>query len=190
MSKDMAPASTNERESYLLRRPSALCRTHQEDALLSGRYTLLPADVDGAAAAVAGEIIAAKLESLRHCVQRLEDKRSDSAALLKADYDLQDIISLNLTRAVQLWVDISAYIIANSNADIPTTMGESFEALHALNILTPELVTRMKRAVGFRNIAVHNYQQIDWEIVYAICHQHRGDSKAFARAVVAAPGLA
>lgn len=138
---------------------------------------------------MAREIIEAKLESLRRCVKRIEDKRPGSVAHLKADHDLQDIISLNLMRAVQLCVDIAAHIIAESNSDIPTTMAESFDALQSLNVLPPELAMRMKRAVGFRNIAVHNYQQIDWEIVYAISHHHLADFKAFARAVVEAQGL-
>jgi uncharacterized protein YutE (UPF0331/DUF86 family) len=41
----------------------------------------------------------------------------------------------------------------------------------------------MKKAVGFRNIAVHSYRTIDWEIVYNICHQNLDDFKRFARAV-------
>jgi len=41
----------------------------------------------------------------------------------------------------------------------------------------------MKNAVGFRNIAVHNYQSIDWAIVYAICKQRLRDFQAFARSI-------
>lgn len=41
----------------------------------------------------------------------------------------------------------------------------------------------MKAAVGFRNIAVHNYRAIDWVIVFAITHQGLDDFKNFARAV-------
>ncbi len=41
----------------------------------------------------------------------------------------------------------------------------------------------MKKAVGFRNVAVHNYEAIDWAIVHAICHRHLSDFNEFARAV-------
>ena len=40
----------------------------------------------------------------------------------------------------------------------------------------------MKKAVGFRNIAVHNCQEIDWEIV--ICHRKPDDFRAFTQAIV------
>lgn len=50
-------------------------------------------------------ILEEKLESLRRCVRRLEDKRATTAAALRLDVDRQDIIALNLTRAMQLCVD-------------------------------------------------------------------------------------
>jgi uncharacterized protein YutE (UPF0331/DUF86 family) len=41
----------------------------------------------------------------------------------------------------------------------------------------------MKAAVGFRNVAVHTYQVIDWKIVYRICHEHLGEFRMFARTI-------
>ena len=42
----------------------------------------------------------------------------------------------------------------------------------------------MKKAVGFRNIVVHNYQEIDWGIVFNICHHELDEFRAFAQAIV------
>ena len=81
-------------------------------------------------------------------------------------------------------MDIASHIVAESDMQVPGTMAEAFDALEGLGALTPDLAARMKRAVGFRNIAVHSYQQIDWDIVYAICNDHLGDFKAFAQAAV------
>ncbi len=133
-------------------------------------------------------LIEEKLEALRHCVKRIETKRPDSAETLSKDPDLQDIIALNLTRAVQLCVDIAAHMIADTDSKAPATMAEAFDALAALNVLDESLAEHMKRAVGFRNIAVHNYQAIDWQIVYSICQDRLDDFKAFARAVVVKMG--
>ncbi len=49
---------------------------------------------------MAAVIVDEKLEALRRCVQRVQDKRAASADDLRADADWQDIIALNLTRAV------------------------------------------------------------------------------------------
>lgn len=52
------------------------------------------------------QLVEEKLEALRHCVQRVQDKCPASVDGLMNDNDLQDIVSVNLTRAVQLCVDI------------------------------------------------------------------------------------
>ena len=131
-------------------------------------------------------LIEEKLEALRCCVVRIEQKRPATSAALASDPDVQDILALNLTRAVQLCVDIAAHIIAESPAVAPTTMGEAFDTLGTLQVLDSELAGRMKKAVGFRNIAVHSYLVIDWEIVHEIAHRHVEDFKSFARAVAKA----
>lgn len=128
-------------------------------------------------------LIESKLESLRRCVKRAEDRCPETPQALAEDADLQDIVSLNLTRAVQLCVDIAAHMIAESEAPAPQTMGESFDGLLQIGIVDAQLARRLKRAVGFRNIAVHNYQAINWTIVHAICIRGLEDFKDFARVV-------
>lgn len=128
-------------------------------------------------------ILAEKLESLRRCVKRLEDKRVSSAAELRDDIDRQDILSLNLTRAVQLCVDMAAHIIATTEEPAPSTMGEAFDGLGRLGLIDDSLRYHLKAAVGFRNVSVHAYQAIDWDIVHAITWQHLDDFRAFAQVV-------
>jgi uncharacterized protein YutE (UPF0331/DUF86 family) len=55
-----------------------------------------------------------------------------------------------------------------------------------MKILEPELAAQLRKAVGFRNIAVHNYLAIDWQIVHEIAHEHVDDFKRFAAAVAKA----
>ena len=62
-------------------------------------------------------------------------------------------------------------------------MAEHFEILDHLQIISPALAQRLKKAVGFRNIAVHSYQAIDWSIVCQISRHHFDDFKQFAQVV-------
>ena len=135
------------------------------------------------------EVIEQKIESLRRCVDRIHQKTPASAAALAGDPDAQDILTLNLTRAVQLCVDIGAHLIAAQNKAAPDTMGQTFDVLTDMGAISSELAVRMKKAVGFRNIAVHNYEAIDWEITYAIATRHENDFSAFAAAVVGFAGI-
>ncbi len=129
------------------------------------------------------EMIAEKLESLRRCVQRVADKCPPDAEILSHDFDLQDIIALNLSRAVQLCVDISAHLISDLDGPPPDTMGETFHALSREGIIPGALADRLRKAVGFRNIAVHNYEAINWTIVHSIARHRLGDFSEFATAV-------
>jgi uncharacterized protein YutE (UPF0331/DUF86 family) len=135
------------------------------------------------------ELINQKLESLRRALQRVSDKCPKSVKILASDFDAQDIVSLNLTRAVQLCIDIGSHLIACTDYPPPTTMGQVFEVMNKAGFIDAKLTERMKKAVGFRNLAVHNYDAINWAIVYAIATQHLDDFKAFARAVVAINGM-
>lgn len=130
------------------------------------------------------EVIEQKLESLRRCLKRVADKCPPDPEALARDLDLQDIIALNLSRAVQLCVDIAAHLIAGMDLPPPDTMDESFDALAKIGVLSEDSATRMKKAVGFRNIAVHNYKEIDWTIVHAIARHHLDDFAEYAKAVV------
>lgn len=135
------------------------------------------------------EVIEQKLESLRRCLQRIQQKCPSSADLLASDFDLQDIMALNLARAIQLCVDLGAHLIAGTNTPPPATMGQTFDVLAELGYINTELAIRMKKAVGFRNVAVHNYEAINWQIVHAIATRHLIDFKDFAQAVVKKSGL-
>lgn len=129
------------------------------------------------------DLIESKLESLRRCIARIAAKTPASSEQLQRDLDLQDVIALNLQRAVQLSVDLAAHVIADTDVRPPSTMAENFTILKDLSIITPALAERMTKAVGFRNIAVHTYQHIDWNIVYQICRHHLDDFRQFAQAV-------
>lgn len=130
------------------------------------------------------DVVLNKLESLRRCLQRVQDKTPASAECLSRDYDLQDIITLNLERAVQTSVDIGLHIISDLEIPVPETMAQTFEALKKAGCLNAATAERMVKSVGFRNTAVHAYQEIDWDIVYRIITEHLDDFRDFAQQVL------
>lgn len=130
------------------------------------------------------QVIDQKLESLRRCLNRIEAKCPAQAEALLTDLDLQDILSLNLSRSVQLAVDMGAHIIAQLEVPAPGTMGQTFDFLADQGVLDRALAQQLKKAVGFRNIAVHNYDAINWYMVHSIARDHLSDFSRFATAVV------
>ena len=95
-------------------------------------------------------------------------------------------------------MDIGAHLIAGMEVPPPDTMGQTFDVLAQAGIINEGLAMQLKKAVGFRNIAVqgstsaasagrarvaavHNYEEIDWAIVHAIASHHLGDFTEFAK---------
>lgn len=129
------------------------------------------------------DVMERKLESLRRCVARIDAKRPASLAALMADLDVQDVLVLNLSRAVQLCVDIGAHVLSDSAQPAPISMGDTFARLADASLIDTELAGHLRKAVGFRNIAVHNYDAIDWAIVHALSDSALNDFTAFARQI-------
>ena len=131
------------------------------------------------------ELILRKLEALSRFVGRIQTSVPSTGDLLHTDLDAQDIVSVNLQRAVQACVDIALNIIADSQREIPAGMGDTFPVLASMGVLDSALAEHLRKAVGFRNISVHEYEAVDWDIVYAIATERIQDFRDFAGAVLA-----
>jgi len=130
-------------------------------------------------------VVDQNVESLCRCLDRVSTRLPSTVEALQNNPDSQDIVSLNLTRAVQLCIDPAAYWLAEHDDNpAPKTMGQNFDALANAGLIDSKLASRMKKAVGFRNIMVHSYDEIDWAIVHAIGSNYLDDFKAFARAIL------
>ncbi|MEX2442752.1 MAG: DUF86 domain-containing protein [Alkalispirochaeta sp.] len=132
------------------------------------------------------ELLDTKIESLEHCVHRIESHTPSSASELEQDYDSQDIISVNLQRAIQICVDLGGYLISKRGWNTPSTMAETFQTLADNEALSGELAGNLQRAVGFRNISVHEYDKIDWHRVYHVVTDRLDLFRQFAREIVVA----
>jgi len=63
-------------------------------------------------------------------------------------------------------------------------MGDSFLYLAQEKILEKELAQKLVRSVGLRNVAVHEYLNLDWEIVHAVSVKDIDDFARFGDAVL------
>ncbi len=75
-------------------------------------------------------------------------------------------------------------MIASREIPAPDTMGQAFDALCEAGLIPRNLANRLKQAVGFRNLAVHNYDAIDWGIVHDICRNHLVDFRQYAALIL------
>jgi len=128
-------------------------------------------------------LVERKLESLERCMSRIASKNPVSSSELAEDYDSQDIIAVNLERAVQSCLDIAVHLLATGRLPLPSSSAEAFRNLATEGILPQPLAERMAMAVGLRNPAVHEYSRLDWEQIHDYLPRALADLREFAASV-------
>ena len=124
------------------------------------------------------DIIYAKTGNIQRCFKRIRDVTHMDPESLE-DLDKQDIFVLNLQRAVEATIDIAAHVVASEGLGFASTIRENFKFLHQADIIDQDLSERMQAMVGFRNIAVHDYQSLNTAILKAIMEKHLKDIEEF-----------
>ncbi len=76
---------------------------------------------------------------------------------------------------------IPVHLVAENGWGVPNTSRESFNFLTGHGVLEEELAGNLKARVGFRNIAIYDYQKMNLEILQELIETHLGDLSKFAK---------
>lgn len=130
------------------------------------------------------DILLNKTATIRRCVARiLEEYAGEEDNLF--NYTKQDSIILNLQRACEACLDLAIHIISERNLGVPQSSRDVFDLLFRNGILDKELNQSIKAMVGFRNIAIHDYQGVQVEIIQGIIEEQLDDFEKFIAAISA-----
>ena len=125
-------------------------------------------------------VILNKFETIEKCINRINEEYQNNPENLD-DYRKMDMIVLNLQRACEAVLDFAVYIVSTRKLGLPQTKREAFILLEENNIIDSKMSKNMQGMVGFRNIAVHDYKEIDEEILKDVIENHLNDLLDFAR---------
>jgi len=129
------------------------------------------------------DVVLAKVAAIQKCLRRIKHVTDLDPDRLD-ELDTQDIFVLNLQRAIQSAIDLATHIVASEGLGISDTIGGNFVLLKHSKIITKSLSKKMQSMVGFRNIAIHNYQALDVNILKAILSKNLKDIEQFYTAVL------
>lgn len=124
------------------------------------------------------DVILNKISVIERCIKRVNEEYENNFENLK-NYTKQDSIILNIQRACEASIDLAMHIVSEKKLGIPQNSRDAFEVLYSNNIIDEKLMKNLKAMVGFRNIAVHDYQAVNLEIVKQIIEKHLLDLKEF-----------
>ena len=129
------------------------------------------------------DIILNKVQTIHRCIKRINEEYLSGSDSL-SDYTRQDSIILNILRACETSIDLAMYIVSERCLEVPQNSRDAFEIIFRNGIIDKQLEQKLKAMVGFRNIAVHDYQAISIEIVKGIVENHLNDFREFADIVM------
>jgi len=124
------------------------------------------------------DVVLAKIAAIQKSLKRIKEVTGLDPERLD-ELDTQDIFVLNLQRAIQSAIDLATHVVASEGLGIPDTIRGNFVLLENAKIITKALSKKMQSMVGFRNIAIHDYQSLDIEILKAILAKNLKDLEQF-----------
>ena len=123
---------------------------------------------------MADDVLMQKLASIDRWVRQVREFVGGDMDRLKQQL-IQDAVVLNLQRACEQSIDAAARVVSIRRLGVPADSAEAFTLLERAGALTPATAARMRAMVGFRNVAVHQYQVLDQAILRAVVEKHLGD---------------
>ena len=124
------------------------------------------------------EILVEKITQIQRCLNRIKDVTEFKPEALD-EYDIQDIFVLNLQRAIQSAIDIAVHISSTEGWGIANKIRGNFLILSEKKVISKDLADKMIKMVGFRNIAIHDYSNLDVNILKAILQTSLKDVEDF-----------
>ena len=129
------------------------------------------------------DVVLNKISVIERCKKRILDVYDQKPENLK-DYTKQDSIILNIQRACEACIDLAMHIVAQERLGLPQTSRDAFDMLESSSIIDEEIAKRLKAMVGFRNIAIHDYQTINLNILEQIVEKHLEDFTDFTKQIL------
>jgi uncharacterized protein YutE (UPF0331/DUF86 family) len=129
------------------------------------------------------DVILNKISVIERCINRIQEVYANDPANLK-DYTKQDSTILNIQRSCEASVDLAMHIVSEQRLGLPQTSRDAFDMLQSNSIIDENIAKRLKAMVGFRNIAVHDYQTLNIDILNQIVDKHLSDFTDYTRQIL------
>jgi uncharacterized protein YutE (UPF0331/DUF86 family) len=133
---------------------------------------------------MADDVLINKTATIERCVKRAREEYARDPATFGDDHTRQDAAILNIQRACEAALDMGQHLIRRERLGVPQSARDVFTLLAQGGWIDAQLADVLKRMVGFRNIAVHDYQQLQLPITVAIIQKHLDDFLAYTRALI------
>ncbi len=129
------------------------------------------------------ESLLPRLKELEENLRTLGEFRRLTFEEINADRKLLWGMRYGMLECLQIVIDTACAVVSYYDLGNPKSYGECVQILGQRGYLTGDLVSRLIRAVGLRNILVHEYFNVDDRLVYESLNSLDGLSEFSAQIV-------
>jgi uncharacterized protein YutE (UPF0331/DUF86 family) len=130
------------------------------------------------------DVLINKAASIERCVRRAREEYDKDADTFATDFTRQDAAILNIQRACEAALDMGQHLVRREKLGVPQSARDVFTLLAQAGWIEPALADDLKRMVGFRNIAVHDYQAMQLPIMVRIITFHLDEFLRYSQALL------
>ena len=125
------------------------------------------------------EVLKNKLSEIQKYLNISKDYQKKSKDDLLKDQTLRGAVERYLYLLCQSTIDFAEALLSHLNLRTPSTYGEVFEILGEERIISTDMVLKMKKMTGFRNILTHAYGEINLDILLDVLKKDINDFSTF-----------
>ncbi len=130
------------------------------------------------------DVILNKIAAIERCLMRIREEYRGHEVELATNFTRQDSIILNLLRACEAAIDVAMHLVRVNALGVPQDSRDAFSLLDRVNLIPADLSRRLQAIVGFRNIAVHNYQKLNLDILRAVLTERLTDFESYCQCLL------
>lgn len=109
------------------------------------------------------DVLLNKATIIERCIRRLGEE--SRACPNYDDFTHVDALTLNVERACQAAIDMAMHVVAERHLGVPQSSAEAFTLLERARLIDAGLCKSLRGMAGFRNVAVHQYEELDMDVL-------------------------
>lgn len=129
-------------------------------------------------------LIGRKISELETYLIQIGEFRKISVSRYDKDWKTQRIVERTLQILIELCIDIANHLISDRSMRLPTSYSDTFKVLAEQGIISNNLFKKMENMAKFRNVIVHQYEDINSRIVVSILHKNLNDFKKYKESII------
>ena len=124
-------------------------------------------------------VIENKISAVRKYSGILQRYQQRTQQEIENNIELRGTVERYLYLITQTVIDLAEAVISLKDYRKPTTLAETFRILNEAGMIDQTLTEKMVKMTGFRNIIAHDYEDLDYSVVYRVLHSGIEDIHTF-----------